>query len=265
MNSILTLETQKYSLKLGNFEGPLDLLCHLVDKNKMDIYEVSISEITDQYIEYINTMQDLKLEVTSEFLVMASTLLYLKSKSLLPRVDTEGEEELTEEELIYRIIEYKKYKETSKKLKDYFIEYSRRLYKLSERIDLPKRKIEKKYTYNQISESYRELIERNKNKINQNAINIEKIAISETVTVASKVKDIFKELTKKPIFIFNKLCTTKKYNKLETITAFSGVLELSKRNSIITDQEITFGDILIEKNKKQTENLNDSFTASVLK
>lgn len=265
MNKILTLETKKYSLKLDNFEGPLDLLCHLVDKNKMDIYEVNISEITDQYIEYINTMQDLKLELTSEFLVMASTLLYLKSKSLLPKVDTEGEEELTEEELIYRIIEYKKYKEISKKLKDFFIEFSKRFYKLPEKIELPKRRIEKKYTGEQISKAYSSLIERNKNRVNQNAINIEKIAIAETVTVASKVKDIFKELTKKPRFIFNKLCTTKKYNKLETITAFSGVLELSKRSSIITDQEITFGDIVIEKNKNQTETPNDSFTASVLK
>ena len=265
MNNILTLETKKYSLKLENFEGPLDLLCHLVDKNKMDIYEVNISEITDQYIEYINTMQDLKLEVTSEFLVMASTLLYLKSKSLLPKVDVEGEEELTEEELIYRIIEYKKYKEISKNLKECFTEFSKRLYKLPEKIELPKRRIEKKYTGEQITNAYSSLIEKNKNKINQNAINIEKIAIIETVTVASKVKDIFRELTKKPKFIFNKLCTTKKYNKLETITAFSGVLELSKRNSIITEQEITFGDILIEKNKNQKEVPNDSFTASVLK
>lgn len=265
MNNILTLETKKYSLKLENFEGPLDLLCHLVDKNKMDIYEVKISEITDQYIEYIDTMQDLKLEVTSEFLVMASTLIYLKSKSLLPKVDTEGEEELTEEELIYRIIEYKKYKETSKKLKEFYMEFSKRFYKLPEKIELPKRKIEKKYTWNQIADTYGGLIEKNKNKINQNAINIEKIAIAETVTVASKVKDIFKELTRKPRFIFNKLCTTKKYNKLETITAFSGVLELSRRNSIITEQEIVFGDITIEKNKNQNINMNDSFTASVLK
>ena len=266
MNNILTLETNKYLLKLENFEGPLDLLCHLVDKNKMDIYEVNISEITDQYIEYINTMQDLKLEVTSEFLVMASTLLYLKSKSLLPKVDTEGEEELTEEELIYRIVEYKKYKEISKKLREFFSEYSKRFYKLPEKIELPNRKIEKEYKPNQISQAYEDLIERNKNKINKNAINIEKIAIAETVTVASKVKDIFRELTKKSKFIFNKLCTTKKYNKLETITAFSGVLELSKRNSIITQQEITFGDITIEKNKnKKLNNTKDSFTASVLK
>ena len=75
MQNILTLETTKYKLKLENFEGPLDLLCHLIDKNKMDIYDINLSEITDQYIEYINNMEKMNLEVTSEFLVMAYTLL----------------------------------------------------------------------------------------------------------------------------------------------------------------------------------------------
>lgn len=259
MNNILVLETKKYSLKLENFEGPLDLLCHLVDKNKMDINQVKISEITDQYIEYINTMQELKLEVTSEFLVMASTLLYLKSKSLLPKVDLEGEEELTEEELIYRIIEYKKYKEISKKLREYFDKYSKRFYKFQEKIDLPNRKLEKEYSSSQIINAYKNLIERNEKKINKNAINIEKIAIAEKVTVASKVKDIFKELSNRPKFIFNKLCVTNKYNKLETITAFSGVLELSKQKTIFTEQELAFGDITIEKNKKQKEDAKNIF------
>ena len=88
---------------------------------------------------------------------------------------------------------------------------------------------------------------KNENKKNKNAINIEKIAIIETVTIASKVKDIFKELVKKQKFIFSKLCASKKYTKLETVTAFSGVLELSKRNKIITNQEKNFGDIIVEK------------------
>ncbi len=79
---ILTLETNKYALKLENFEGPLDLLCHLIDKSKMDIYDVKLSDITDQYIEYINEMEKQNLEVTSEFLVIATTLVYLKSKEL---------------------------------------------------------------------------------------------------------------------------------------------------------------------------------------
>ena len=113
---ILTLETNKYALKLQNFEGPLDLLCHLIDKNKMDIYDVKLSEITDQYLEYINEMELQNLDVTSEFLVIASTLVFLKSKELLPK-ENEDEAELTEEELLRRIIEYKKYKEITKKLK----------------------------------------------------------------------------------------------------------------------------------------------------
>lgn len=265
MNNILTLESNKYLLKLDNFEGPLDLLCHLVDKNKMDINEVNISEITDQYIEYINAVEEQKLEITSEFLIMASTLLYLKSKNLLPKVDTEAEQEITEEELIKRIIEYKKYKEISKKLRDFFNEFSNRFYKFQEKIELPTRKIEKEYKKDSIVEAYKNLIEKNQNKINKNAVNIEKIAIIEKVTVASKVKDIFKELGKKPKFIFNKLCKVNKYTKLETITAFSGVLELSRQKTVLTEQELIFGDITVKKNGEQKAIPQDIFTQSVLK
>ena len=126
MQNVLTLETNKYAIKIENFEGPLDLLCHLIDKNKMDICDVKISNITDQYIDYINKMEELNLEITSEFLIMASTLLYLKSKTLLP-VDNEEKEEISEEELLRRIIEYKKYKEITKKLKEFYLENSKRI------------------------------------------------------------------------------------------------------------------------------------------
>lgn len=246
MNRILTLETNKYEIRLDNFEGPLDLLCHLVDKNKMDIHEVNISKITDQYIEYINAMKELNLDVTSEFVLMASTLLFIKSKSLLPK-QVEDEGELTEEELIHRIIEYKKYKEISKRLREQFDIYSKRFYKLPDKIELPKRKLEEKYSSDLLEEAYKNLLERNKEKINVNAANIERIAITETVTVTSKVKDIFRELMKKPRFVFNKLCKSKKYTKLETVTAFTGLLELTRRNKIKTEQEKIFGDITVEK------------------
>ena len=76
--SILTLETKKYAIKIENFEGPLDLLCHLIEINKMNIYDIQINEITDQYIQYLNQMEEMNLEFASEFVVMASTLLYLK-------------------------------------------------------------------------------------------------------------------------------------------------------------------------------------------
>ena len=246
MNDILALETKKYNIKLENFEGPLDLLCHLVDKNKMDIDKVNITQITDQYIEYLNTMEELNLEIASEFIVMLSTLVYLKSKSLLPK-EVENEEEITEEELIRRIIEYKKYKEIIKTLRENYNKYSRRIFKLPEKIELPSRKLERKYEKNNIVESYKSLIEKNESKKNKNAINIEKIAILENVTVASKVKDIFRELIKTKKFIFSKLCSNKKYTKLETVTAFSGMLELSRRNKIITEQQENFGDIWLKK------------------
>lgn len=215
----------------------------------MDINQIKISEITDQYIDYINKMQELNLDVTSEFILMASTLLFIKSKSLLPK-QVEDEAELTEEELIHRIIEYKKYKEISKKLKELYQVYSKRFYKVPDKIELPARKLEQNYSKDLIEQSYKNLVEKNKSKINKNAINIEKIAITETVTVTSKVKDIFKELIKKPRFIFSKLCSAKKYTRLETVTAFSGILELTRRNKIKAQQERNFGDIIVEKASK---------------
>lgn len=249
MQNILTLETNKYSIKLNNFEGPLDLLCHLIDKNKMDIYDINLSEITDQYIEFLNQMEQMNLEVTSEFLVMSSTLLYLKSKHLLPKVDEE-EEEITEEELIRRIIEYKKYKEITKNLKENFLEYSKRFYKGTEEIELPKQKIEDEYNSEIIPDLYRKLLQKNAEKINENAANIEKIAITETYTVGDKVKEMYRALIKYKKFNFNKLFSVKKRNKNEVVTAFSGLLEMSRRNKVITEQEEIFGDIEVEKNKK---------------
>ena len=249
MQNILTLETNKYSIKLNNFEGPLDLLCHLIDKNKLDIYDINLSEITDQYIEFLNQMEQMNLEVTSEFLVMSSTLLYLKSKHLLPKVDEE-EEEITEEELIRRIIEYKKYKEITKKLKENFLEYSKRFYRGTEEIELPKQKIEDEYNSEIIPDLYRKLLQKNAEKINENAANIEKIAITETYTVGDKVKEMYRALIKYKKFNFNKLFSVKKRNKNEVVTAFSGLLEMSRRNKVITEQEEIFGDIEVEKNKR---------------
>lgn len=248
--SVLTLETTKYAIKIDNFKGPLDLLCHLIDKNKMNIYDINLSEITDQYIEYINEQEKLNLEIASEFLVMASTLLYLKSKKLLPKQEDE-EEELTEEELIRRIIEYKKFKEISKALKENYLVYSNRIFKGAEEIELPKKKLEKDYDNNLIPELYEDLVKRNSVKLNQNAKNIERIALVENYTVASKVKEMFKILVKQEKFIFNKLFSIKKHNKQEVVTAFSGLLELSRRSKVETLQEELFGDITVEKTKRK--------------
>ncbi len=248
MPSILTLETKKYAIKLDNFEGPLDLLCNLIEKNKMSIYDIKLDEITNQYIELLNKAQELNLEVASEFLTLASTLLYIKSKKLLPSKQDE-EEEISEDELIRRIIEYKKYKDITEKLRQDFDENSTRFYKLPENIELPKQQLEEKYEENVIPDLYEKLWEKNQNKVNENAKNIEKIAITDTYTVVSKVKEMFKELIKNKSFVFNKLFSIQKHNRQEVVTAFSGLLELSRRSKVETEQDELFGDINVKKRK----------------
>lgn len=250
--AILTLETEQYPIKLDNFEGPLDLLCHLIDKNKMNIYDINLSQIAEQYMEYLKKNEDMDLEIASEFLVMASTLLYLKSKKLLPKQE-EDEEEITEEELVRRIAEYKTYKEVSKLLKENYEIYSKRYFKLQENIELPKQKLETLYESNLIPNLYAEIIQRNSIKLNKNAKNIEKIAIVENYTVSSKVKEMFKALVKQKRFVFNKMFSIKKHSKQEVVTAFSGLLELSRRSKVETTQEELFGDITVEKAKNIKE------------
>ena len=131
--------------------------------------------------------------------------------------------------------------------------YSKRFYKSPDKIELPKQEIEKEYTQNDIVEKYRKLIEKNEQKKNENAKNIEKIAVYDTYSVSDKVKDIFRELVRKPQFVFNKLFSLQEKTKAEVVTAFSGVLELSRRNKIIAEQEEIFGDITISKKKKNEQ------------
>ena len=103
------------NLLIGDFEGPLDLLLHLIKKSKMEIFDIEISKITEEYINYINSMAELNLDIASEYLVMASELIEMKSKKLLPvKEEKEEEEDINpEEELKRRLIEYKKYKEST--------------------------------------------------------------------------------------------------------------------------------------------------------
>ncbi len=250
MQNIFTLETTKYNIRTQNFEGPLDLLCHLIDVNKMDIYDVNLNEITDQYMDYLNTMEEMDLEVTSEFLLMASNLLYIKSKKLLPRQEDE-EEMLSEEELIQRIIEYKQYKEITGTFKNMYAENNKRFFRLPEKIELPKQKLEEtSYTYEDLAEIYKKILDKNSVTLNKNAKNIEKIAIVENYSVGDTVKTMFRELIKKSNFVFNKLFSLNRCKPQEVVTAFSGLLEMSRRSKVETNQEELFGDIEVSKKKR---------------
>lgn len=244
---MLVLETKKYSIKTENFEGPLDLLCHLIDKNKMEISQINLSEITSQYVEFLNEQERLNLEIASEFILMASTLAYIKSKKMLPKIEDE-EEEITEEELIRRIIEYKKFKEISKSFSLNHERYKHRVFKEKEKISLPKQVLEEKeYEENLIPNLYQSILDRTKTRLNENAKNIEKIAITETYSVSDKVKEMIRVLVKEKKFVFNTMFSVKKQSKNEVVTAFSGLLELSRRSKVETTQDALFGDIRVEK------------------
>lgn len=238
---------EQYTIKMENFEGPLDLLCHLIEKNKMDICDIKICEITDQYLAYLNEMQLMNLDVTSEFIVMASRLIYLKSKSLLPSIVEEEEEEI---DLVQMLIEYKKYKEYTFTLKERIEEFGGKFYKLPDKLDLPKEKLDETFEPNLIPKIYNDFVTKEIEKKNVNASNINRLAVSEKVTIKSKIREILKELWKKPTFVFNKMFSLKKRSKVEVVTAFLSLLELSKMSRITVTQDSLFGDINVTKLKK---------------
>lgn len=242
--------TAQYQVKMENFEGPLDLLCHLVEKNKMDICDIKINEITNQYLDYLQMMQEMNLDITSEFIIMASRLIYLKSKSLLPSLEDDEEEEI---DLVQMLLEYKKYKENTVELKQKMSEFGGKCYKSPDKIELPKGKIEKQYDASLIPKMYATFVRREQEKKNIDAQrNLEKLAINEKVTVKSKIKEILKMLWKAPSFIFNKVFNTKEKSKEEIVTAFLGLLELSKSSRIKIIQNTLFGDIKVTKIKRKS-------------
>ncbi len=242
---------EQYTIKMDNFEGPLDLLCHLIDKNKMDIFDIRINDITDQYLEYIAYMHQMNLEVTSEFIVMASRLIYLKSKHLLPKEEEDSEEE--EFDLVKLLVEYKRYKEITSTLKSDLKDHGRRVCKLPDKIKLPKNKLDTTFDSSLIPDLYASLVRKEIEKKNVNAENINRIATSEKYTIKSKIREILSVLFKKPKFIFNKIFNIGKRPKAEVVTAFLSLLELSKLNRIQVTQDTLFGDINVTKLKRNRD------------
>lgn len=245
----IEVDTNKHSVVISNFEGPLDLLCFLISKNKKDIFEISLSELTDDYIEYLNSMAELDMEIATEFLVMASTLLYLKSKKLLPTIEApEDAEEMTAEELMQKITMYKLYKEKQDELRTMYENNFGTFEKLPEKL-----KFERKFflpnnvSLDVLGVNYSNVCARNIDKINKKAEEIEKIAVYEKVTVKSKVIIMLDKLKTKSKIVFNKVFNSNSNKKIDIVTAFLGMLELSRLKQVKINQDKLYGDIEIEK------------------
>ena len=245
-------EISKYSIKIEDFEGPLDLLCFLVKKNKMNIDDINIYKIIEEYLEYMYIMESLNLEVATEFITMASMLIYLKSKKILPKsCDDKEEDEISEELLKEKTIQYKKYKQASIRLSSRYEEYNYRVSKKREELVLDKKEFEGLYTPYTLTRSYKLQILKFEMKENMNKDNIEKLVIKEKVSVKDKIKEMFTILSKIPKFVFNTMFLNKNKSKDEIISAFLGILEMAKKNDIKIKQENIFSDILVEKSNEK--------------
>lgn len=237
----------KYEVILESFEGPLDLLYHLIEKEKVDIYDIPISEITDQYIEHINAMKEFDLEVTSEFLIMASTLIEIKSKMLLPKVKKEEleDEDCSDprEELVRKLIEYKKYKEASLELKDREDTYKKIYYKAREEIEYYEEELDLEgVDLSKLMQLYESILERGLD-ISED-IEFEEIKRDE-LTIEESIRDVLYVLKLKGEIKFEELFEVDS-TKSVIVTTFLAILELIKQRSISIKQTDNFSEIFVE-------------------
>ena len=246
-----------YSLKLEAFEGPLDLLFHLLEKNKINLYDIPIAQLTDQYMEYLFAMQELDLELASEFLVMAATLLHIKSRMLLPdkKVATEGEELDPREELVLRLIEYKKYKKMAVQFAGRERAWSKLHFKLPEIYQFERRIIIEDLSPIKLAVTYGDVLKRNIAKIDKTVQKgIETIIATEKVTLRSKIRQVVRTLMEKTFFKFSELFSIKTQSKVEVVTGFMAVLELAKVRKVKLKQDGIYKEITVTRVEGGIEN-----------
>lgn len=238
--------TDACTLKLEKFEGPFDLLFYLIEKNQIDIYDIPILEITDQYMDYLNAMQELDLEIASEFLVMAATLLHIKSRMLLPSREPVAEDEVDpREELILKLVEYKKYKEFAQALKEREQKWERVHYKLPE--PLPQIDVEYELDVSPVvlRSVFIDVMKRYKEKMNDVSTKMKRILNQEKVSLKSKVREILDFLGRGIRICFNKLYNTKEKSRLEVATGFLAMLQVVKVGRAEVEQPTAFGEIFL--------------------
>lgn len=238
------------NIKLNNFEGPFDLLFHLIEKNEVDIYDIPIADITNQYLEYIYEMESLDLEVASEFIVMAATLLQIKSKMLLPKQKKDLDELAIDDEdpraeLVEKLIEYKKYKEVSNILQKREDIYSKLFYKDAEIIDdIEENEMFLNITLEDIVNAFTDILDKHiKNNDEKN--NLERQIEREEFTVDEKINYIEDLVKYKEKIYFTDLFPSD-CSKTEIIVSFLALLELIKNRKVKFYQSRTFSDIIIE-------------------
>lgn len=235
--------------KLDTFEGPLDLLLTLIKKNKVSIYDIPIVEITEQYLEAIEGIDEEKIENTSEFLVMAANLLYIKSKMLLPK-NEEEEEEDPREELAQRLAEYQKFKEASQELRKTEFSSKYMVFRDEEKIEFPVPEYNRNHTITELTDAFNSILARKIRKEKPTKRAFSGIVGREKVSVDDMVEKICKTLRKSKKVQFKTLFREDD-SKPEMIATFLAVLEMIRMSRLFADyNEETKDFILTTKGEK---------------
>ena len=240
-------------VKLEVFEGPLDLLLHLIEKNKIDIYDIPIALITEQYMDYLKEMEKQDLDNMSEFLVMAATLLKIKSRMLLPQEESDEEEpEDPRQELVERLLEYKMYKYMSFELRDRQLDADKMMFKKStlppevadfkEEINLEE--LIGDLTLSKLNDIFRSVMKKQVDKIDPVRSKFGKIE-KEEVNLSQKMRYVQEYGLANKKFSFRKLLE-EQHDQMDLIVTFLCILELMKMGRVSIVQEEIFDDIFIE-------------------
>jgi segregation and condensation protein A len=249
-----------FAIRLPAFEGPLDLLLYLIRRNEVDIYDIPIEHVTSQYIEILDSIENLELEVAGEFFVMAATLMYIKSRMLLPQQDQGTNQDVEDDdidprwELVQQLLEYKKFKEASSEIEALILNSNDLIARIGPKealqaVERPLKPVERVDLWNTFNQVLRRLAER----ITTGEIN------AEQVTVADRMEFILLRFKQKPNFLFSELfeATT----TITTIVAtFLAVLELTRLGEILIKQDRAFSDIRCERGTNTGFTFNSSFT-----
>ncbi|MBM7623559.1 segregation and condensation protein A [Sporohalobacter salinus] len=245
-----------YEVKIDAFEGPIPLLLHLIKQEEVEIYDISISEITAQYLDYIEAMQDLNLEIASEFLVMAANLIEIKVNTLLPDESTDDEEDEIDprQQLINRLLEYKKYKELADRLRRqeerYKKTYTRNLESILAEVDTDETEVNplRDVSLEKFVDTFEEVITQKLEEEKEQEEDEAKDKLShlnrEEITIQDRMNKLNQQLQQEKEIGFTKLFT-EDYTRLEVVVTFMALLELMKQHRVCIKQDETFGNINI--------------------
>ena len=234
---------KEFAIRLPAFEGPMDLLLYLIRRSEVDIYDIPIERVTEQYIEVLGSMESLDLEVAGEFFVMASTLMYIKSRMLLPKKDQGTNEDMEDDdidprwELVQQLLEYRKFKEAAEDIRKLILSSNDLISRIGPRdaleaVERPLKPVDRVDLWNTFNSVLRRLAER----IDEGQIN------AEQVTVSDRMELVLLRIKHNKNFLFSDLFESN--TTITTIVAtFLAILELSRLDKITLKQDRAFGDI----------------------